>query len=86
MKYELQIFFFFIFMGIIVKKMTASGWFFTILAVFSWIMVNWKKNGLTEALAVFCFLCLFAWIFFNKLNEKDPLLNRQKRSEVIKHI
>ena len=64
MKYELQVFFILIAVGVIARKMTPAGWFTIMLFVFSWIMMSWKRNVFTAIGALFGALCVAAWLAY----------------------
>jgi len=44
MKFELQMFFILLFIGLIVKKLDWRGHFFLLLFISAWVIFNWKKS------------------------------------------
>lgn len=44
MKFELQLFFLFVLIGLFIKRLDWRGQFFLFLFIGAWIMYNWKKG------------------------------------------
>jgi hypothetical membrane protein len=76
MKYELQVFFILMAVGLIARKMSPAGWFTIMLFVFSWIMMSWKRNVFTAIGALFGALCVAAWLVFTCVDRaRDPMVH-----------